>query len=90
MRLLIGLAVTATTLSIVAVFLPAALTGGIIGMMLYEFGMTVVVAVLISLVVSFTLTPMLSASFSASAWCCAKRAQHRGAKWSWFSLASCA
>jgi hydrophobic/amphiphilic exporter-1 (mainly G- bacteria), HAE1 family len=57
----IALAVLATTLSIVAVFLPAALTGGIIGMMLYEFGMTVVVAVLISLVVSFTLTPMLSA-----------------------------
>ncbi len=57
----IGLAVLATTLSIVAVFLPAALSGGVIGIMLKEFGLTVVVAVMISLLVSFTLTPMLSA-----------------------------
>jgi HAE1 family hydrophobic/amphiphilic exporter-1 len=57
----IGLAVLATTLSIVAVFLPAALSGGVIGIMLKEFGITVVTAVMISLLVSFTLTPMLSA-----------------------------
>lgn len=56
----IALAVLATTLSIVAVFLPSAISGGMMGMILQEFGLTVVVAVLISLFVSFTLTPMLS------------------------------
>ena len=56
----IALAVLATTLSIVAVFLPSAVSGGMMGMVLQEFGMTVVVAVMISLFVSFTLTPMLS------------------------------
>lgn len=56
----IALAVLATTLSIVAVFLPTVMSGGMMGMILKEFGMTVVVAVLISLLVSFTLTPMLS------------------------------
>ncbi|MBN2526034.1 MAG: efflux RND transporter permease subunit [Deltaproteobacteria bacterium] len=56
----IALAVLATTLSIVAVFLPSAVSGGMMGMILQEFGLTVVVAVLISLFVSFTLTPMLS------------------------------
>jgi hydrophobic/amphiphilic exporter-1 (mainly G- bacteria), HAE1 family len=57
----IALAVLATTLSIVAVFLPSAVSGGMMGMILKEFGLTVVVAVMISLLVSFTLTPMLSA-----------------------------
>jgi HAE1 family hydrophobic/amphiphilic exporter-1 len=56
----IGLAVLATTLSIVAVFLPVAFMGGIIGRFFLEFGVTVAVAVLISLFVSFTLDPMLS------------------------------
>ncbi len=57
----IGLAVTATTFSLVAVFFPIATTGGMVGRFLKEFGITVAVAVLISLFVSFTLTPMLSA-----------------------------
>jgi len=57
----IGLAVLATTLSIVAVFLPVATMKGLIGRFFLQFGVTVSVAVLISLVVSFTLTPMLSA-----------------------------
>jgi hydrophobic/amphiphilic exporter-1 (mainly G- bacteria), HAE1 family len=57
----IGLAVLATTFSIVAVFLPVGLMGGIIGQFFYQFGITVVVAVLISMFVSFTLDPMLSA-----------------------------
>ncbi len=57
----IGLAVTATTFSLVAVFAPIATTGGMIGRMMKDFGLTVVAAVLISLFVSFTLTPMLSA-----------------------------
>ncbi|ENN84375.1 nodulation protein NolG [Rhizobium freirei PRF 81] len=56
----IGLAVLATTLSIVAVFLPVAFMGGIIGRFFLQFGLTVSVAVLISLFVSFTLDPMLS------------------------------
>lgn len=56
----IGLAVLATTLSIVAVFLPVAFMGGIIGKFFFEFGVTVSVAVLLSLFVSFTLDPMLS------------------------------
>ena len=57
----IGLAVLSTTLAIVAVFAPVAFMGGIIGLFFYQFGVTVVVAVLISLFVSFTLDPMLSA-----------------------------
>ena len=56
----IGLAVLATTLSIVAVFLPIGFMGGIIGKFFHEFGITVVAAVLISMFVSFTLDPMLS------------------------------
>nr|MDQ3388746.1 efflux RND transporter permease subunit [Gemmatimonadota bacterium] len=57
----IFLAVMATTLSIVAVFVPVAFMGGIIGRFFYQFGITVAWAVLVSLFVSFTLTPMLSA-----------------------------
>jgi hydrophobic/amphiphilic exporter-1 (mainly G- bacteria), HAE1 family len=56
----IGLAVLATTLSIVAVFLPIGFMGGIIGKFFHEFGVTIVAAVLISMFVSFTLDPMLS------------------------------
>ncbi len=56
----IGLAVLATTLTIVAVFLPVAFMGGIIGRFFLQFGITVSAAVLISLFVSFTLDPMLS------------------------------
>lgn len=56
----IGLAVLATTLSIVAVFLPIGFMEGIIGKFFHEFGITIVAAVLISMFVSFTLDPMLS------------------------------
>jgi hydrophobic/amphiphilic exporter-1 (mainly G- bacteria), HAE1 family len=56
----IGLAVLATTLSIVAVFLPIGFMGGIIGKFFHEFGVTIVAAVMISMFVSFTLDPMLS------------------------------
>ncbi len=56
----IGLAVLATTLSIVAVFLPIGFMAGIIGKFFHEFGITIVAAVLISMFVSFTLDPMLS------------------------------
>lgn len=56
----IGLAVTATTLAIVAVFLPVAFMEGIMGRFFLQFGVTVSVAVLISLFVAFTLDPMMS------------------------------
>ncbi len=56
----IGLAVMATTFAIVAVFVPIAFMSGIIGRFFFQFGMTVAVAVLVSLFISFTLDPMLS------------------------------
>jgi HAE1 family hydrophobic/amphiphilic exporter-1 len=57
----IGLAVLATTLSLMAVFLPVAFMSGIIGRFLKSFGLTMAFAILVSLVVSFSLTPMLAA-----------------------------
>ena len=56
----IGLAVTATSLAVIAVFIPVAFMGGIIGRIFFQFGVTVAFAVLVSLFVSFTLDPMLS------------------------------
>jgi hydrophobic/amphiphilic exporter-1 (mainly G- bacteria), HAE1 family len=60
----IALAVMAMTFSIVAVFLPVAFASGIAGKMFREFGITVALAVLISLLEAFTLAPMLSAYFA--------------------------
>lgn len=57
----IGLAVMATTLSLVVIFLPVSFMSSISGRFLYQFGITASVAILISLLVSFTLTPMMSA-----------------------------
>lgn len=59
----IGLAVTATTLSIVVVFLPVSFLGGYVGQFFYEFGITVAVSVLSSLVVARMLTPLMCAYF---------------------------
>ncbi len=56
----IGLAVMATTFAILAVFIPVAFMDGVIGRFFLQFGITVAVAVFVSLVVSFTLDPMLS------------------------------
>jgi hydrophobic/amphiphilic exporter-1 (mainly G- bacteria), HAE1 family len=56
----IGLAVFATTMAVVAVFFPVAFMGGMIGKIFFQFGVTVAFAVLVSLLVSFTLDPMLS------------------------------
>ncbi|HEY0787852.1 MAG TPA: efflux RND transporter permease subunit, partial [Thermoanaerobaculia bacterium] len=56
----IGLAVLATSMSIMAVFVPVAFMRGIVGRCFFQFGMTVAFAVLVSLFVSFTLDPMLS------------------------------
>ena len=56
----IGLAVLATTLSLVVIFLPVSFMSSISGRFLYQFGITAAVAILVSLLVSFTLTPMMS------------------------------
>ena len=51
----------ATTLSLLAVFLPVGFLGGIVGRFMSSFGLTSAAAIAISLIVSFTLTPMLAA-----------------------------
>ena len=57
----IGLAVLSITLSLVAVFLPIAFMGGIVGRFLQSFGITMAATIMVSMLVSFTLTPMLAA-----------------------------
>jgi HAE1 family hydrophobic/amphiphilic exporter-1 len=57
----IGLAVMATTFSLVVIFLPVSFMSSISGRFLYQFGLTASVAILVSLLVSFTLTPTMSA-----------------------------
>ncbi|HVF09778.1 MAG TPA: efflux RND transporter permease subunit, partial [Abditibacteriaceae bacterium] len=59
----IGLAVLATSLSLVAVFLPVAFMSGIVGRFMNSFGLTMAFAILVSLLVAFTLTPSMSARF---------------------------
>jgi HAE1 family hydrophobic/amphiphilic exporter-1 len=68
----IGLAVLATTLSLLAVFLPVGFMGGIVGRFMSSFGLTASFAVAVSLIVSFTLTPMLAARLI-------KKPKHAGA-----------
>src|SRR2546426_10973820 len=57
----IGLAVVATTLSLVVIFVPVSFMSSISGRFLYQFGLTAAVSVMVSLLVSFTLTPMMCA-----------------------------
>ncbi len=59
----IGLAVLATTLSLVIIFIPVALMTGIVGKFMSSFGFTAAFAIMVSLIVSFTLTPMLCSRF---------------------------
>jgi len=59
----IGLAVLATTLSLIAVFLPVAFMSGIVGRFMSSFGLTMAFAIAVSLLVAFTLTPTMSARF---------------------------
>jgi hydrophobic/amphiphilic exporter-1 (mainly G- bacteria), HAE1 family len=59
----IGLAVMATTLSLVVIFVPVAFMSGMTGRFLNSFGLTMASAILLSMLVSFTLTPMLSSRF---------------------------
>ena len=73
----IGLAVLATSMSIIAVFVPVAFMKGIIGRFFFQFGLTVAFAVLVSLFVSFTLDPMLSSRWHDPD-------IHRGGKRSWW------
>ena len=76
----IGLAVMATTLSLIAIFVPVGFMGGIVGRFMKSFGLTMSFAILVSLLVSFTLTPMLSAR-----WIRAKKDSHaKGSKESRF------
>jgi len=63
----IGLAVLATTLSLIAVFLPVAFMSGIVGRFLESFGLTMAFSILVSMLVSFTLTPMLSSRWLQAA-----------------------
>lgn len=72
----IGLAVMATTFAILAVFIPVAFMSGVIGRFFLQFGLTVAVAVLVSLFVSFTLDPMLS-----SIWADPKEGRFRRVPW---------
>ncbi|MBI1314619.1 MMPL family transporter [bacterium] len=62
----IGLAVLATTLSLVIVFLPVSFLSSVTGRMLFEFGVTATVAILVSMLVSFTLTPMMCSRLLSS------------------------
>lgn len=71
----IGFAAIAITLVDVVVFLPIALIGGIVGKIFKEFGLTIVVSTLLSLFVSFTLTPMLASKWS--------RAGRTSFRWPW-------
>ncbi len=71
----IALAVMATTFTIVVVFVPVAFMKGIVGKFFFSFGMTVAAAVLVSLFVAFTLTPMLSSRFLKE-----EHAHHKGTR----------
>jgi hydrophobic/amphiphilic exporter-1 (mainly G- bacteria), HAE1 family len=75
----IGLAVLATTLSLVAVFLPVAFMGGIVGRFMNSFGLTMAFAILVSLFVAYTLTPMM-----ASRWLAFDKHAAHSSKQSWF------
>jgi len=74
----IGLAVMATTLSLVVIFVPVSFMSSISGRFLYQFGITAAVAVLVSLLVSFTLTPMMSSRLFRSAKSNSGHAKSRG------------
>ncbi len=80
----IGLAVLATTLSLVVIFLPVSFMSSISGRFLYQFGITAAVAIMVSLLVSFTLTPMMSSRLirvrDADGW---RRPAHEADFYSW-------
>ncbi|HEU4886677.1 MAG TPA: efflux RND transporter permease subunit, partial [Thermoanaerobaculia bacterium] len=59
----VGLAVMATSMSLIVVFLPVAFMAGIVGLFMFSFGVTMAFAIAVSLLVSFTLTPMMAARY---------------------------
>ncbi|HEX6641174.1 MAG TPA: efflux RND transporter permease subunit, partial [Thermoanaerobaculia bacterium] len=59
----VGLAVMATSMSLIVVFLPVAFMAGIVGRFMFSFGVTMAFAIAVSLLVSFTLTPMMAARY---------------------------
>ena len=77
----IGLAVMATTLSLIVIFVPVAFLGGIPGRFLKSFGLTMAVSIAVSMLVSFTLTPMLS-----SRWLKAGKAGHKSRESGFYRL----
>jgi HAE1 family hydrophobic/amphiphilic exporter-1 len=87
----IGLAVMATTFSLVVIFVPVSFMSSISGRFLYQFGLTAAAAVLVSLLVSFTLTPMMSARLlrreDAAAGGEHGEARSRGGFYSWIDRA---
>lgn len=72
----VALSVLATTLTVIAVFLPVAFVEGLVGQFFRQFGITISCAVALSLLVAFTLDPMLSARFS-------KSSHDKGRQWDW-------
>lgn len=80
----IGPAVMATTFSLVVIFIPVSFMSSISGRFLYQFGITAAVAVLVSLLVSFTLTPMMSSRLLRSEDAdSGEQARSRGGFYSW-------
>ena len=81
----IGLAVMATTFSLVVIFLPIAFMSGRVGRFFYSFGITTAVAILMSMLVSFTMTPMLCSRFLKLSRRAreAGRAHHSGGLYGW-------
>ncbi|HEX9985718.1 MAG TPA: efflux RND transporter permease subunit [Thermoanaerobaculia bacterium] len=59
----VGLAVMATSMSLIVVFLPVAFMAGVVGRFMFSFGVTMAFAIAVSLLVSFTLTPMMAARY---------------------------
>jgi HAE1 family hydrophobic/amphiphilic exporter-1 len=79
----IGLAVLATTISLVIVFLPVSFLSSVAGRLLFQFGITATVAVLISMLVSFTLTPMMCSRMLRSADAAAGQPASRRGPYGW-------
>jgi HAE1 family hydrophobic/amphiphilic exporter-1 len=88
----IGLAVLATTFSLVIVFLPVSFLSSVAGRLLFQFGITATVAVLISMLVSFTLTPMMCSRMlrgsdaAAAGQPSSRRGFYRWIEWSYMGI----
>ena len=83
----IGLAVLATTLSLVIVFLPVSFLSSVTGRMLFEFGVTATAAILLSMIVSFTLTPMMCSKLLRPAKSSAGTPNSRKGFYHWLEIA---